>query len=143
MTTTTGVDITTLTAGDVMSAPVMTITPTASLWEAWRLMMGSGLRHLVVAYEDDVMGVIDDRAVFAQWPMGPLALRRTHVGDVMRPRTSCVLAGVDARIVAEVMIADATDAVPVVDEFGQVIGIVTASDLTCAVATHGLCRPAI
>jgi acetoin utilization protein AcuB len=140
VTTTSGIEVIALTAGDVMSTPVMTITPTASLWEAWRLMMGSGLRHLVVSYDDEVLGVIDDRAVFAQWPMGPLALRRTHVADVMRPRTSCVLANVDARLVAEVMIADATDAVPVVDELGQVIGIVTASDLTCAVATHGLCR---
>jgi CBS domain-containing protein len=143
VTTTVDLDARPLTAHDLMTAPVLTVPPSATLWEAWRLMMGSGLRHLVVAYDDRVVGVVDDRAVFAQWPMGPLALRRTHVGDVMRPRTSCVLESLDARTVAEIMIADATDAVPVVDDTGAVIGIVTTSDLTCAVAAHGLWRNAV
>jgi CBS domain-containing protein len=141
--TTTGAELTALTAQDLMTAPVLTVLPSATLWEAWRLMMSSGLRHLVVSNGDRVAGVIDDRAVFAQWPMGPLALRRTHVAEVMRHHTSCVLEGVDARTVAEVMIDDATDAVPVVDEAGAIVGIVTASDLTCATAAHGLWRDRI
>ena len=129
-----------LLARDVMSSPALTVPPSATLWEAWRLMMGTGLRHLVVCEEDVVVGVIDDRAVFAQWPMGPLALRRNHVGDVMRPRTRCVDGDVDLRYVAAVMIEDDVDAVPVIDELGTVAGIVTASDITRAAAIDGMWR---
>jgi CBS domain-containing protein len=132
-----------LTARDIMSSPALTVPPAATLWEAWRLMMGSGLRHLVVCYDDHVAGMLDDRAVFAQWPMGPLALRRTHVGDVMRPRTRCVLADADVRTIAALMVDDAVDAVPVVDDDGEVVGIVTSSDITVAVAAHGVWRLAL
>lgn len=129
-----------LLARDVMSAPALTVRPSATLWEAWRLMMSSGLRHLVICEEGSVVGVIDDRAVFAQWPMGPLALRRNHVGEVMRPRTRCVDPNVDLRYVAVVMVEDDVDAVPVIDDFGAVLGIVTASDITRAAAIDGMWR---
>jgi signal-transduction protein with cAMP-binding, CBS, and nucleotidyltransferase domain len=69
-------------ARDAMSSPVVTIAPSATLWEAWRLMMASGLRHLVVSDEQQVVGVLEDRAVFAHWPMGPLALRTAR--DITR-----------------------------------------------------------
>jgi CBS domain-containing protein len=72
--------------------------------------------------------------------MGPLALRRNHVGDVMRPRTRCVDADVDLRYVATVMVEDDVDAVPVIDDFGAVVGIVTASDITRAAAIDGMWR---
>lgn len=127
-------------ARDVMSAPALTIAPNATLWEAWRLMMTTGLRHLVVAESGQVVGVLDDRAVFAQWPMGPLALRRNRVIDVMARRTRCVSAGVELRDVAAVMVEDDVDAVPVIDDDGAVLGIVTATDITRAAASDGMWR---
>jgi CBS domain-containing protein len=139
----TGVQLEQLTARDVLSAPALTVAPYATLWQAWQLMMASGLRHLVVCSDGRVVGVIDDRAVFAQWPMGPLALRRTHVRDVMRAQTTCVLADTDLQTVATIMVADAIDAAPVVDPDGEVLGIVTSGDLTAAIAAHGLWRLAL
>ena len=127
-------------AREVMSSPTLTVTPDASLWEAWRLMMQSGLRHLVVCDGEGVAGVIDDRTVFAQWPMGPLALRRSRVGEVMSPRTTCVEDDADLQTVAAIMSADGVDAVPVIDADRMVVGIVTKSDLTAAVAAYGMWR---
>jgi CBS domain-containing protein len=128
-----------LLARDVMTAPALTVSPSATLWEAWRLMLQTGVRHLVVCDGDQCAGVVDDRAVFAQWPMGPLALRRDRVGDVMRPRSICVLDDVELRTVAAVMVADGVDAVAVVEPDGAVIGIVTAGDVAVAVAEYGVC----
>jgi len=102
--------------------------------------MASGLRHLVVCEAGHVVGVLDDRAVFAQWPMGPLALRRNRVGDVMAPRTRCVFLDVEVREVATVMVEDAVDAVPVIDDDGTVLGIVTATDIIRAGAIGGMWR---
>jgi len=127
-----------LTASDVMSAPAISVAPETSIWTAWSIMTSTGLRHLVVAVDSRCVGVVDDRTVFAQWPMGPLALRRRSVAAIMRQRTSCVLPDADVRAVAMAMARDAVDAVPVVDTDGTLRGIVTSSDITAAVAAHGL-----
>ena len=140
MTTITASAVRPLMAQDVMSSPAVVVSPNTTIWDAWQRMTTFGLRHLVVCLDGRVVGVIDDRAVFAQWPMGPLALRRTRVADLMRRRVSCLLPDVEARHIANVMIVDAVDAVPIVDEDGQVLGVVTGSDLVVAAATHGLWR---
>lgn len=123
-----------LRAADVWSAPVVSIAPDASIWSAWSLMTATGLRHLAVVAGERCVGVVDDRAVFAQWPMGPLAMRRRCVADIMRSPATCVLPEVPLRIVATVMLRDGVDVVPVVDATGVVVGIVTGSDVVAAVA---------
>ena len=125
-------------AADVMSAPTVSISPSASAAAAWSLMMQTGLRHLVVATDDGCVGVVDDRTVFAEWPMGPLALRRHTVRDLVRPRTVCVRPDTDLRIVARAMVDDSVDAVPVVTDSGRLVGIVTGSDIARAVACYGI-----
>lgn len=101
-------------------------------------MMRTGLRHLVVASTDGCLGVLDDRTVFAEWPMGPLALRRQSVRELVRPCTSCVLPDIDLQIVARVMVDEGVDAVPVVDAHDRLVGIVTISDVARAVAAGGV-----
>lgn len=127
-----------LVAADVMSAPTVSIPPTTSVWAAWSTMTASGLRHLVVASADGCLGVVDDRTLFAQWPMGPLALRRHSVRELVRPVTTCVLPDTDLQVVARVMVDESVDAVPVVDAHDQLVGIVTGSDLARAVALGGI-----
>ena len=128
-----------LTAADVMSAPTVSIAPTTSVWAAWTTMMQTGLRHLVVASESGCVGVVDDRTLFAQWPMGPLALRRHSVRELVRPCTTCVLPDSDLKLVARVMVEESVDAVPVVDVNDRLVGIVTGSDVARAVASAGIC----
>jgi len=127
-----------VTAGMIMSVPVLTISPDASPWSAWSAMTQNRVRHLVVVAGGRCAGVLEDREVFAQWPVGPLALRRQRIAGMIRPRTTCVLAAAEVREVALVMTEDGVDAVPVVDEIGNVIGVVTGSDVAGAVARWGL-----
>lgn len=129
---------TSVRARDVMSTPVLTVSPTTTVWDAWRLMMESALRHLVVTEGGRCVGIVDDRSVFAQWPMGPLALRRGHVGSIMRRAGRGVVGETPLHTVAELMIAEGVDAVPVVTERGSLVGIVTTTDLTAAVAARGM-----
>jgi CBS domain-containing protein len=125
-------------ARDVMSAPAVSVEASASIWTAWSLMMQTGLRHLVVAVGDGCVGVVDDRAIFAEWPMGPLAMRRSRVRELLTPCTTCVLPSTDLRTVARTMAAGNFDAVPVVDDGGRLVGIVTAGDVVRAVAASGI-----
>lgn len=141
MTTIAGPQTRRLLVREVMSAPVITVPPGASLWRAWSTMFELGLRHLIVTEAGHCVGVIDDRTLFSQWPMGPLALRRNTVDGLMRTRVSCTLPDADLAEVAEVMIADGVDAVPVIDEHGRILGILTGSDIAQAVARYGVSRP--
>jgi CBS-domain-containing membrane protein len=50
----------------------------------------------------------------------------------------CVLPGTDLQQVADLMMCDSVDAVPVVDDHGQVLGLVTAGDVVAAVAKYGV-----
>lgn len=70
--------------------------------------------------------------------MGPLAMRRRRVRDLLNACTTCVQPDTDLETVAQVMARGDTDAVPVVDSNGRLVGIVTASDIVRAVASSGI-----
>jgi CBS domain-containing protein len=124
------------TAADVMSAPVVTVSRSESLWQAWSVLYRSGFRHVVVVDGLRVAGIIDDRRILREWPFGPLEPHHT-VGDVIPRRTHCVLPTTAVAVVARIMLDDAVDAVPVVTERGELAGLVTTSDLLREVAVAG------
>lgn len=121
-------------AGDVMSAPPLTVRPETSVWAAWTLMTHHGVRHLLVTEHGRCLGVLDDRSIFAQWPLGPAALHRKPVALVMCTPAWCVRTDSELRGVAAVMLRAGAEAVPVVDENGLTVGVITCSDILAVVA---------
>jgi len=104
-----------------------TLHRTASLWAAWELLHRTGSRHLVVVDEHErPVGVLDDRTIALEWPSGPMATHRLSVqallGDRARPR---VHADDDLSDVARILLGARTDAAPVVDRDGRLIGLIT------------------
>lgn len=131
-----------LTAGDLMSAPALSVDLSATLSDAWTAMTSGGHRHLVVRHGARCVGVLDDRTLLAHWPSGPLGPTWLPVAELLLPRTTCVLPSTSARAVADVMVRERTDIVPVVDDDGELLGVVTTTDLALAVAKYGLSRTA-
>jgi CBS domain-containing protein len=117
------------TAADVMSAPVVTVSVNDSLWEAWSLLYRSGFRHLVVVDGLRVRGLLDDRRITAEWPIGALGPHHRTVGEIVTRRVHCVLPATPVRVLAEIMLDDCTDAIPVVTQGGEILGLVTTTDL--------------
>ena len=119
------------TVADVMSSPVLTVEVDETLWDAWQLLFVSGLRHLVVLDRSgDTLGVLSDRNILAEVPATSEHLGRRHVRDVlaMVPLVS-VDPGDSPMTAARVMAAQATEAVPVLDSDGRLLGIITESDV--------------
>ena len=131
----------TVRARDVMSAPVIMIDVDDSIWQAWSVMLDSGLRHLVVCDRNHCVGVLDDRTLFSLWPADPFGVRYTSVRRLIPPRTTCVLPDTSLSQVARVMLDQRLDVVPVTAADGTVLGVVTSRDLTSAVAHHDLVIP--
>jgi acetoin utilization protein AcuB len=122
------------TAADVMSAPVATIAATARLSTAWSAIYRSGRRHLVVISNRQCVGVVDDRRIGLEWPMGELRAAELTVGEITRRDTSTVGTSTAVAEIAQLMIGDGVDAVPVLSESGELVGLVTGSDLIALMA---------
>jgi acetoin utilization protein AcuB len=117
------------TAADIMSSPVVTVSPTDSVWTAWALLYRCGLRHLVVVEGGRCIGVIDDRRICAEWPLLQAGQHRGTVAEVLPRRTRCVLSSTPLGILARIMLHDHIEAVPVVGPTAEILGLVTISDL--------------
>jgi CBS domain-containing protein len=115
------------TATQVMSHQPRTIDSKASLFSAWGQLHGEHNRHLVVI-DDGVrpIGVLDERDIALAWPPGPLGAHNLPVYKLLRFRTRPqVRAEDDVATVAAIMLGAREDALPVVDEDGRLLGLVT------------------
>jgi CBS domain-containing protein len=115
------------TAGQVMSRSPRTIDSQASLFSAWGKLHGEHNRHLVVIDAGvRPIGVLDERDIALEWPPGPLGAHHLPVHKVLRFRTRPrVRAEDDVAKVAAIMLGAREDALPVVDEDGRLLGLVT------------------
>jgi len=116
---------------DVMSRQVLTVEVTESLWDAWQLLFVSGMRHLVVLDEDGAcQGTLSDRDILAEVPATAEHLGRRKVRDILaRVPQTCVHPEDEPETAGRLMVDHEVEAVPVVDEQGRVVGLVTEADL--------------
>jgi acetoin utilization protein AcuB len=123
-------------ARDLMSAPVHTLGPNDSVWDAWHVLSSAGVRHLVVIDQrSTVLGVVDDRGILNAWPNTPATAQRTPVRALFgRRRVRTVTEGATMRSVARAVLTNDTDAVAVVSSAGRVVGLITATDLVSYLA---------
>ena len=116
---------------DLMSVPVLTAAVTDSLWDAWQLLLISGLRHLaVVDSGGNCLGVLSDRTVLADMPRTFEHLGETTVGSAMErvPRLA-IAPDKTAQEAAALMSLHMVDAVPVINDEDRLVGIVTSTDI--------------
>ncbi len=116
---------------DIMSQPVLTVETDETLWDAWQLLFVSGLRHLVVIDRfGQTMGVLSDRNILAEVPATAEHLSSKLVSDVLaRVPVAVISPDSDPRAAASLMARATSEAVPVVEGDGRLVGIVTESDL--------------
>ena len=116
------------TAAHVMTRGPRTIDSQASLFSAWGQLHGEHNRHLVVI-DDGVrpIGVLDERDIALEWPPGPLGAHHLPVHKLLRFRARPrVRPEDDVAKVAAIMLGAREDALPVVDDDGRLLGLVTA-----------------
>jgi CBS domain-containing protein len=130
-----------LLVSDLMSSPPVVVRTHDSLWRAMDRFLATGLRHLVVLDETDVViGILDDRAVVSAWARDALGLHRRSVGELIRAtptRAVAVTRGTQLREAARLMLERGVDALPVVGDDGRVVGVLTGSDLVRTLVSAG------
>jgi CBS domain-containing protein len=121
-----------------MTRDVITITPDTSLSEAHRLMTEKRIRRLPVVDHGKLVGLVtlgDVRSAepsaastLSVWEMNNL-LAKLKVSEIMTREPVTISQEATISTVAEIMLEKKFSGLPVVDEAGKLVGIITESDI--------------
>ncbi len=121
-----------------MTRDVITIPPGTSLFEAHRLMTEKRIRRLPVVDRGKLVGIItlgDVRgaepsaaSTLSVWEMNNLLAKLT-VSEIMTREPVTISQEATISTVAEIMLEKKFSGLPVVDDAGKLVGIITESDI--------------
>jgi acetoin utilization protein AcuB len=122
----------------VMTRRMVTVAANASLAEARDLLQQHGIHHLLVMHEQRVVAVLSDRDVLRSVSpyVGTLSEQTRDVRSLLRPvfqlatyHPITVPATASVLEAAALMLDHSISCLPVVDEHGVTVGVVTSRDL--------------
>jgi acetoin utilization protein AcuB len=111
----------------VMTRKVVTIEPTASVPSATALLHAGQFRHLPVAVDGRLVGIVSDRDL--------AHAEERQVGEVMHSPVVTVSVATPIEVAASLLAENKIGALPVVDgSTGELVGIVSQTDLFVVLA---------
>ena len=124
-------------AKQVMTSPIVSIGLKSPIADAWKLFHHRRFRHVpVVNGEDRIVGILSDRDLWReaagihQHPEAEsVALASLTVQDIMVDRVLTAHPDTEIRTIARVMFEERIGAIPIVNEEGNPLGIITRSDI--------------
>lgn len=118
---------------EVMVSPVVTINVNASLEEAWQMMHTKKIKHLPVLDNAELVGMCSQENLLARIIVGKSGelegVKPEKVADVMHTEVVTTSLDTDIRHVAQALTQYQIDALVIMSEYHQIIGIVAESDL--------------
>lgn len=115
-----------------MTREVIVVFPELELSIAANVMKQHQIRHLPVVQAGRLVGILSDRDLLSREPI-PAGLL---CGEAMTPAPVTCTSATPVGQVAGLMIEHKIDCVPVVDEGGKLIGLVTSTDLLALLVEH-------
>lgn len=123
---------------DWMIPDPITVGPETTLPQAHRLMMEHSIRRLPVVKDGRLVGMVTLGDLRGAEPSGATSLSiwevnyllsQLHVEEIMTPRPYTVSEDATLGEAAQMMLAHKISGLPVVDEGGDIVGIITESDI--------------
>ena len=115
-----------------MTRHVTVIGPGFPLRAAWQLMREQHIRHLPIVQQGRLVGILSDRDVLVRAvlePDGELDVPTDPVAIAMTPAPITCSKETSVGWLAQTLIERHIDCVPVLDETGLLVGLVTSTDL--------------
>ncbi len=123
---------------DWMTRDVQTITPDTTVPEAHRLMTQNNIRRLPILDGERLVGIVtrgdvrgaeaSDATSLSIWELNYL-LSRLEISEVMTRKPITVSPDSTIRAAAQTMLDNKISGLPVVDNNGTIVGIITESDI--------------
>lgn len=122
---------------DWITKEVVTVSPEASVKEAFYLMKALGIRHLPVIKNGSLKGIVTDRDlrrpkisdIFKTWDELYKLNDEISVEDVMVTPVLTIQEKAAIKDAATLMVQKRIGAIPVTDAKGKLVGIITESDI--------------
>lgn len=122
-------------AAGLMTQDLLTIAAGESVLMAWELMGKAGVHHLPVTDDEGgFLGVVDAQTLTSTWNAVPQHARRPVTSILPSKPPPTVRPSATIREVARAMLEANADYVPVTNENGTLVGLITARDLIGALA---------
>lgn len=128
---------------DWMSREVITVTPETTVLEAGQLMIERSIRRTPVMEDGRLVGIVThgdvrgarsaSAASLDIWELS-YQLSRLTVGDIMTPNPVTISPDATIGLAAKLMLNYMIGGLPVLDSAGQLVGIITESDIFRLVA---------
>lgn len=124
------------TVGDLMSSPVLTVPPEATVREAVAKMVNAGVASLLVPEDGDpAAGIVTKRDVVTKVVAHGLDAAEVTVGELASAPVTVIGRESTVEACSSRMAAESLRRFPVVED-GAVIGIISDSDILAAVEGH-------
>jgi CBS domain-containing protein len=114
---------------DVMVKDVKTIGPEVSVQEAAKIMTENHIGSLVVVKDDEALGIITERDILMKVVAMGLRSSEVLVEDIMTKKLKYITEDKSIDEAADMMVKYRIKKLPVVDKKGNLVGIITTSDL--------------
>ena len=130
---------------DWMTRDVLTITPDTTLPEAHRLMVQNQVRRLPVIQDGRLVGIVTRGDVRGAEPSGATTLSiwelnylisNLKIEQIMTPDPLTISQNATIGEAARLMMDNKISGLPVVDDEGKVVGIITESDIFRLIVTR-------
>jgi len=120
-------------AYQLMSHDVLTLRPTDTVGAAWLQLVARGVRQApVLGPKMEVVGLVSDRDLLTVANLeGNLltGLLNRPIRELMVTPVACSAPVTDVRRIARVLLATGLSALPIVDDAGELLGIVSRGDI--------------
>lgn len=125
---------TVVVASQIMSHPVISLSPDNTLEEAWKIFDQKRFRHIpIVDSNKKIVGIISDRTMLHEAvefvKHVPEGEDNRCVKEVMIKNVLCAQPNTDISQIAKIFIEERVGAMPIVNPHGILEGILTRSDI--------------
>lgn len=132
-----------IAVGEIMTANVITVHPNDTMDQVQRVFRGNAIHHLPVVQDDKVVGILSEKdylrllhgfTLFKNQQsedFNEAVLRSLLVGEVMTRQVATVQVDDTAEVAAGYFRENLFHALPVLDDDGKLVGILTSYDLLC------------
>jgi len=113
----------------LMSTPAITISPTATVFEAIKIMAEKRIGSIIVTEGEEIKGIFTERDLISKVLVKELDPKKVTIREVMTPAPLITITP-DAEIseAALLMVRKRIRRLPVIED-GKLVGILTAADL--------------
>jgi CBS domain-containing protein len=121
-----------------MTREVITVTPETPLSEAEELMLARGIRRMPVMEHDHLIGIVtkgdlreaDPSSVtsLSSWEVNEIRAK-VKLGQLMTAKPKTISQDATINEAAQTMLKSKVSGLPVVDQAGKLVGIITESDI--------------